>query len=1131
MDDLTPAQVVEDIEPIDGAVLTANLFRDHPVPVDNGEKLLTYLRIRPITLQSETNRCFKVLSSTNLLAMPPKESATFKNAKRVDNKQQTFTFHHIFDDQTNQEKLYNTCALPMVQRFLRGENCLLFVHGITSSGKSHTMRGTVTEPGIIHRSLVTIFNMIGERALSRPSIKPEKFNDISVLSFDQQELEENIATYVKKSTEEKSSGTINAFTSQMTSLTSNFDLSDYSSMITDISTVGHKYQIWVSFVEFYNEQLFDLLQVSVEGEKKPTLQLWQDGNQNYFVRGLRQIFVASAEDAFKVFLYGQNKLHISATELNHKSSRSHCSFTINLVTIEETTGRCLSVSNFSFCDLAGAERSDKTHNTGQRMQETGKINNSLLALSRCITALRHNQKYPGNQRPIPFRDSKLTKLFKAFLCGNGIAVMIANINPTPDMFDETLVALNFSAVASQVVVSTEEQRRKLQDSLKRLTQVWMQSTQRWSSFARPEGLGKTSFAPSLSAIQRPSMIEEGDENEEDDDSVTADDDMTLEDLEKKVNEITEMDFSKVDQKELELLQNQIEYLTEKLNQANCEKLDMEIKVRQQVASEFRKLANEMEEMAEKKDKARRQAEQIAESRIREIRKTYRKEKQEYEKRITELENELFQVREKMCEQSNRSIIDVSMMKNDLDNQKVQLFEKQLEEERQKRTELETTLANKQTLLNEAIGNEETCSAKMKVLEVEKNELKKELDVMKELNDNLKEQLNQASGKHSQETNEHTAKLNKLDLEIKAFQEKEKRWLEKQMQLEGEYREKLTELEVQYVNQLSEKDEEISNLKNNEINEMNALLDGKMSSLKKETEQLQKIDSWTNTEICTKIDVALSTLTPSLKDVATDIKDLLELVDAEANTEIIAFADKTTDCKSLIKIRNVETSMGLSFVDKALNTVPLQTRNKSTSTSDLIKLHNTGTTMSSNCQVFNSMTSPFKEELKNGVFSVDKAVMTIEGKEVIKKENIRSLLKTGNANNIPEFKAALNELSIESQEKDARIEWFQTTYATLEKEYNELKKEIQEFRASLEVQNSKLSINESNSKVSKKESVDRSIADKKPAKRKKVAYTSDDSSYLSAVGHVSQTTILSVFINNLQCNTFFNIEPQRNKVQC
>lgn len=59
--------------------------------------------------------------------------------------------------------------------------------------------------------------------------------------------------------------------------------------------------------------------------------------------------------------------------------------------------------------------------------------------------------FRNNQKNIPFRDSKLTRLFQGFFCGKGKASMIVNVNQCASAFDETLHALKFSAIAKKVI--------------------------------------------------------------------------------------------------------------------------------------------------------------------------------------------------------------------------------------------------------------------------------------------------------------------------------------------------------------------------------------------------------------------------------------------------------------------------------------------------------------------------------------------------------------------------------------------------------------------------------------------------------------------------------------------------------
>lgn len=53
---------------------------------------------------------------------------------------------------------------------------------------------------------------------------------------------------------------------------------------------------------------------------------------------------------------------------------------------------------------------------------------------------------------MPYRDSKLTRLLQTFFLGRGVSAMVVNISQTPELFDETLQVLKFSAVAKRVGV-------------------------------------------------------------------------------------------------------------------------------------------------------------------------------------------------------------------------------------------------------------------------------------------------------------------------------------------------------------------------------------------------------------------------------------------------------------------------------------------------------------------------------------------------------------------------------------------------------------------------------------------------------------------------------------------------------
>uniref|UniRef100_A0A8C3TFF9 Kinesin-like protein n=1 Tax=Chelydra serpentina TaxID=8475 RepID=A0A8C3TFF9_CHESE len=74
-----------------------------------------------------------------------------------------YVFDHVFQSSTSQEQVYNDCAKKIVKDVLDGYNGTIFAYGQTSSGKTHTMEGTLHDPdgmGIIPRIVQDIFNYI-----------------------------------------------------------------------------------------------------------------------------------------------------------------------------------------------------------------------------------------------------------------------------------------------------------------------------------------------------------------------------------------------------------------------------------------------------------------------------------------------------------------------------------------------------------------------------------------------------------------------------------------------------------------------------------------------------------------------------------------------------------------------------------------------------------------------------------------------------------------------------------------------------------------------------------------------------------------------------------------------------------
>ncbi|XP_039305232.1 kinesin-like protein KIF23 isoform X2 [Solenopsis invicta] len=221
------------------------------------------------------------------------------------------------------------------------------------------------------------------------------------------------------------------------------------------------YAVFATYVEIYNNNVYDLLdEDDIRTKALQSKIVREDGNKNMYVHAVTEVEVKSAEEAFELFQRGQRKRRVAHTALNAESSRSHSVFTIRLVQAPlDCEGehvmqdkRVVCVSQLSLVDLAGSERTNRTKNTGQRLREAGNINNSLMTLRSCLEILRENQNQ-GTNKMVPYRDSKLTHLFKNYFDGEGQVRMIVCVNPRADDYDETIQVMKFAEMSQDVQIA------------------------------------------------------------------------------------------------------------------------------------------------------------------------------------------------------------------------------------------------------------------------------------------------------------------------------------------------------------------------------------------------------------------------------------------------------------------------------------------------------------------------------------------------------------------------------------------------------------------------------------------------------------------------------------------------------
>ncbi|KAL7520313.1 hypothetical protein ACHAWX_005043 [Stephanocyclus meneghinianus] len=369
------------------------------------EGIMVAIRMRPLnsresannTADSKSHRVWRVLQKYNSVTQCTPEGKPLP--ERI-NGRNFFTYDRTFGEGSTTRQVYDEVAKGIVGSVTNGLNGTIFAYGQTSSGKTYTMQGTGslesisnlnTQGGIVHMAASDIFS------------------------------------HIERDTE-------------------------------------RVFLVRVSFIEIYNEEVRDLL---VSGGDDNTLSVREDPRRGVFVNS-NETIVTGLDSLLSVLFAGEKNRSVASTGMNERSSRSHTIFRITvesrLKSVEKDEdgnsddemeedfddnelgngNGAVRVSTLNLVDLAGSESVRHTGATGDRQKEGGKINQSLLTLSRVIGSLGQNATH------INFRDSKLTRILQPSLSGNARMAVICCATPSELYLEETRSTLQFASRAKLV---------------------------------------------------------------------------------------------------------------------------------------------------------------------------------------------------------------------------------------------------------------------------------------------------------------------------------------------------------------------------------------------------------------------------------------------------------------------------------------------------------------------------------------------------------------------------------------------------------------------------------------------------------------------------------------------------------
>lgn len=324
-----------------------------------------------------------------------------------------YRYDNVFSPNDGNTRVYDNAAKRLVRRVMEGYHGTVFAYGMTGTGKTFSMQGTSTQPGVIPLAITDIFSYIREN----PS---------------------------------------------------------------------REFLLRVSYLEIYNEKIYDLLTQAAPGLAQEEIKLREDSKRGVYATPLKEEIVQSPNQLLRVIARGDLARRTGSTQFNARSSRSHAVVQIVVESRERTqnhggnlgketrrTDRIMPggvlVSTLSLIDLAGSEKAAEDK---ERRTEGAHINKSLLTLGTVIARLSTEDEKDKDAvksadrekatKHLPYRDSKLTRLLQGALSGNSLVsilctIQLSSANTSAALASshtgETLNTLKFASRAKNNIVS------------------------------------------------------------------------------------------------------------------------------------------------------------------------------------------------------------------------------------------------------------------------------------------------------------------------------------------------------------------------------------------------------------------------------------------------------------------------------------------------------------------------------------------------------------------------------------------------------------------------------------------------------------------------------------------------------
>lgn len=316
-----------------------------------------------------------------------------------------YYYDNVFSTHDDNSRVYDHLAKRLVRRVMEGYHGTVFAYGMTGTGKTFSMQGTASSPGVIPLAITDIFSYIRET----PS--REFLLRVSYLEIYNERIHDLLSMA-------SGNGTGNGAQEEI-KLREDSKRGVYATPL--------KEEIVQSPTQ--------LLRVIARGDQARRTASTQFNSRSSRSHAVVQIVVESRERM--------------PGNAGAESKRSGI------------LPGGVRVSTLSLIDLAGSEKAAESK---ERRTEGSHINKSLLTLGTVISKLSEHKEGKGGDKDakhLPYRDSKLTRLLQGALSGNSLVSILCTIQTgsagsaatTNSHATETLNTLKFASRAKNSIIS------------------------------------------------------------------------------------------------------------------------------------------------------------------------------------------------------------------------------------------------------------------------------------------------------------------------------------------------------------------------------------------------------------------------------------------------------------------------------------------------------------------------------------------------------------------------------------------------------------------------------------------------------------------------------------------------------